>query len=311
MKDMSKVTGPDEGDCPMPEIKIERADLECDEKFWPSSGQKSLSENHVKQDNLISSSSHNNVRTAYEVQLNSGVTDSMHFSPSAVQCAGCEQLIGDRYYLVAVDQNWHCRCLRCCTCGLNLGPERSCFARDGRIYCKQDYYRLFCAHKCQRCGLLLGPDEMVMKARNGVYYHPDCFTCNVCDSPLHKNDFFGLIDGKILCQFHYRMMIASQDLITSHHCLSSMQHPSGYITSPGSGGGAPDPACPSSVSNVPARKASSNRSRKRLREKQIGTNSMQAKGTSGLCRMMMIGTQNRNQSQNHHFMDNHVRESGK
>lgn len=56
-------------------------------------------------------------------------------------CAGCGGRIQDRYYLLAVDRQWHAHCLKCCECKLPLDTELTCFARDGNIYCKDDYYR--------------------------------------------------------------------------------------------------------------------------------------------------------------------------
>lgn len=56
-------------------------------------------------------------------------------------CAGCGGKISDRYYLLAVDKQWHMRCLKCCECKLALESELTCFAKDGSIYCKEDYYR--------------------------------------------------------------------------------------------------------------------------------------------------------------------------
>lgn len=56
-------------------------------------------------------------------------------------CAGCGGKIADRYYLLAVDKQWHLRCLKCCECKLALESELTCFAKDGSIYCKEDYYR--------------------------------------------------------------------------------------------------------------------------------------------------------------------------
>lgn len=58
-----------------------------------------------------------------------------------VQCAGCGRRIADRYYLYAVERRWHSACLQCCQCRRCLDGEITCFARDGNIYCKKDYYR--------------------------------------------------------------------------------------------------------------------------------------------------------------------------
>uniref|UniRef100_A0A8C0ULP6 LIM zinc-binding domain-containing protein n=1 Tax=Cyanistes caeruleus TaxID=156563 RepID=A0A8C0ULP6_CYACU len=41
-------------------------------------------------------------------------------SDRAALCAGCGGKISDRYYLLAVDKQWHMRCLKCCECKLNL-----------------------------------------------------------------------------------------------------------------------------------------------------------------------------------------------
>lgn len=58
-----------------------------------------------------------------------------------VICAGCGRRISDRYYLFAVERRWHSSCLQCCQCRRTLDGEITCFARDGNIYCKKDYYR--------------------------------------------------------------------------------------------------------------------------------------------------------------------------
>lgn len=58
-----------------------------------------------------------------------------------VVCAGCGRRISDRFYLYAVERRWHSSCLQCCQCRRALDGEITCFARDGNIYCKKDYYR--------------------------------------------------------------------------------------------------------------------------------------------------------------------------
>jgi len=60
---------------------------------------------------------------------------------AVVTCAGCCSRISDRYYLLAVDRKWHVTCLQCSQCRQALDGEVTCFARDGNIYCKKDYYR--------------------------------------------------------------------------------------------------------------------------------------------------------------------------
>ena len=61
-------------------------------------------------------------------------------------CAGCGIRILDRYYLLAVDKQWHVSCLKCTDCKIQLDSELTCFARGGNIFCKDDYYRWVLCH---------------------------------------------------------------------------------------------------------------------------------------------------------------------
>ncbi|KAL0902151.1 hypothetical protein ABMA27_000093 [Loxostege sticticalis] len=129
--------------------------------------------------------------------------ESSEDSPAAPdECAGCGGRIQDRYYLLAVDRQWHGACLRCCECRLPLDTELTCFSRDGNIYCKEDYYRLFCVKRCARCGNGITANELVMRARDMVY-HLTCFTCVACGTLLSKGDVFGMRDGLVYCRPHY------------------------------------------------------------------------------------------------------------
>ncbi|KAJ8922151.1 hypothetical protein NQ315_004086 [Exocentrus adspersus] len=117
-------------------------------------------------------------------------------------CAGCGERIHDRYYLLAVDRQWHAACLKCCECKLPLDSDLTCFARDGNIYCKEDYYRMFAVTRCGRCHAGISANELVMRARDLVY-HLHCFSCTSCGIPLSKGDHFGMREGLIYCRPHY------------------------------------------------------------------------------------------------------------
>lgn len=73
---------------------------------------------------------------------NRQVRTSENNSDGSIGCGGCGREIAERWYLRAADRAWHCGCLRCCHCRVPLAAELTCFARDGNIYCKEDYYRL-------------------------------------------------------------------------------------------------------------------------------------------------------------------------
>ncbi|MGH0149786.1 UNVERIFIED_CONTAM: hypothetical protein FKN15_018428 [Acipenser sinensis] len=124
-------------------------------------------------------------------------------------CAGCGGEISERYYLLAVDKQWHMRCLKCCECKLNLESELTCFSKDGSIYCKEDYYRRFSVQRCARCHLGISASEMVMRARN-VVYHLNCFTCTTCNKMLTTGDHFGMKDNLVYCRLHFESLIQGE-----------------------------------------------------------------------------------------------------
>nr|XP_023696464.1 LIM/homeobox protein Lhx2 [Paramormyrops kingsleyae]XP_023696465.1 LIM/homeobox protein Lhx2 [Paramormyrops kingsleyae]XP_023696467.1 LIM/homeobox protein Lhx2 [Paramormyrops kingsleyae] len=124
-------------------------------------------------------------------------------------CAGCGGKISDRYYLLAVDKQWHMRCLKCCECKLNLESELTCFSKDGSIYCKEDYYRRFSVQRCARCHLGISASEMVMRARDLVY-HLNCFTCTTCNKMLTTGDHFGMKDSLVYCRLHFESLIQGE-----------------------------------------------------------------------------------------------------
>ncbi|XP_013402765.1 LIM/homeobox protein Lhx9 isoform X2 [Lingula anatina] len=121
-------------------------------------------------------------------------------------CAGCGGRIVDRYYLLVADRQWHVHCLTCSDCQLRLDSELTCFAKDGSIYCKEDYYRRFGIKRCARCHLVISPNELVMRARDLVY-HLTCFTCVTCNRGLTPGDQFGMKDTMIYCRTHYELML--------------------------------------------------------------------------------------------------------
>ncbi|XP_036409965.1 LIM/homeobox protein Lhx9-like isoform X2 [Megalops cyprinoides] len=123
-------------------------------------------------------------------------------------CAGCGGKISDRYYLLAVDKQWHLRCLKCCECKLALESELTCFAKDGSIYCKEDYYR-FSVQRCARCHLGISASEMVMRARESVY-HLSCFTCTSCGKTLTTGDHFGMKDNLVYCRVHFESLLQGE-----------------------------------------------------------------------------------------------------
>lgn len=57
-------------------------------------------------------------------------------------CFGCGGPINDQFILrVAPDLEWHAQCLRCNECGQYLDENCTCFVRNGKTYCKIDYFK--------------------------------------------------------------------------------------------------------------------------------------------------------------------------
>ncbi|XP_035684412.1 LIM/homeobox protein Lhx9-like isoform X1 [Branchiostoma floridae] len=143
-------------------------------------------------------------------------------------CAGCGGRIVDRYYLLAVDKQWHLHCLKCCECKLRLESELTCFAKDGSIYCKQDYYRRFSVKRCARCHLGISASEMVMRARDLVF-HLNCFMCETCNRPLTTGDQYGMRGDTVYCRYDYETLVHGE---ASHLPLGAACSPPQTPTSP-------------------------------------------------------------------------------
>lgn len=121
-------------------------------------------------------------------------------------CAGCRIRITDKFYLCAVERKWHSSCLKCVECGAELENEASCFEREGHIYCRDDYLRMYGgARSCARCRIDISCSDLVMKARHCIF-HTDCFRCATCDSSLRKGDLFGMFEDVLYCRLHFEMM---------------------------------------------------------------------------------------------------------
>nr|XP_037270525.1 LIM/homeobox protein Awh-like [Rhipicephalus microplus] len=125
-----------------------------------------------------------------------------HGFDALLACAACRGPIRERFYLQALDQPWHTGCLRCSLCGTGLDSQASCFAREGRIYCRDDYLRAFV--RCCACGAALSPRDLVMRVRGGLAFHVSCFRCASCLCPLLKGDVYGMRDNSVFCKLHFQ-----------------------------------------------------------------------------------------------------------
>ncbi|XP_072739352.1 LIM homeobox transcription factor 1-beta isoform X1 [Mycteria americana] len=164
-------------------------------------------------------------------------------------CEGCQRPISDRFLMRVNESSWHEECLQCAACQQAL--TTSCYFRDRKLYCKQDYQHLLrdrqyqkwkvmksiqnrvyvlkpeslyktkrelapsskrlFAAKCSGCMEKIAPTEFVMRALECVY-HLSCFCCCVCERQLRKGDEFVLKEGQLLCKSDYEK---EKDLLSS------------------------------------------------------------------------------------------------
>ncbi|KAJ8795987.1 hypothetical protein J1605_002749, partial [Eschrichtius robustus] len=129
------------------------------------------------------------------------VDEVLQIPPSLLTCGGCQQNIGDRYFLKAIDQYWHEDCLSCDLCGCRLGEVgRRLYYKLGRKLCRRDYLRLFGQDGlCASCDRRIRAYEMTMRVRDKVY-HLECFKCAACQKHFCVGDRYLLINSDIVCE---------------------------------------------------------------------------------------------------------------
>ncbi len=54
-------------------------------------------------------------------------------------CVYCSKPIHDKYVASVMGKSWHAECVKCFDCRKQLNEK--CFAREARIFCKEDFYR--------------------------------------------------------------------------------------------------------------------------------------------------------------------------
>ncbi|XP_041038573.1 transforming growth factor beta-1-induced transcript 1 protein-like [Carcharodon carcharias] len=115
------------------------------------------------------------------------------FSP---RCAYCNEPIMDKM-VTALDRNWHPNHFCCAKCG-RVFAEDGFHERDGKPYCRKDFYELF-ASRCHGCDQAIL--ENYISALNTLW-HPECFVCRDCYTPFVNGSFFEHT-GQPYCEIHY------------------------------------------------------------------------------------------------------------
>ncbi|XP_053675640.1 uncharacterized protein LOC128725891 [Anopheles nili] len=135
-------------------------------------------------------------------------------------CGQCCGPICDRYIMKVVDITYHERCLQCTSCSIRL--MHSCFMRDGKLYCRFDYERLYGRNRCLGCGEKIGADELVMRALDNVF-HLKCFICVVCGARLQKGDQYVIKQSQLFCRPDYEKEVEMfQGYSYDEYCCEDM-----------------------------------------------------------------------------------------
>ncbi|XP_054163745.1 LIM/homeobox protein Awh-like [Oppia nitens] len=124
-------------------------------------------------------------------------------------CYGCGSSLATSPIIASVSghHQWHINCLRCSECDQSLSHCRSCYLKNGRIYCKNDYIKLINQTiKCSKCYRQISPSDWVRRAGPHVY-HLACFACDLCQRQLSTGEQFTIDnqtnDSKLLCKLHF------------------------------------------------------------------------------------------------------------
>ena len=90
--------------------------------------------------------------------------------------------------VTALDQTWHPEHFVCASCGRSFG-ENGFHERDGKPYCREDYYAMF-APRCGGCGQPI-MDSYISAL--SAHWHSECFVCSVSLFPrLYLESFIPL-----------------------------------------------------------------------------------------------------------------------
>jgi len=116
--------------------------------------------------------------------------------PESHMCAMCNRPIVGPYLLIK-GQFMHPRHFRCEECGKEF-KGGDCHEFEGDYYCTP-HYEILLLKKCARCGK---PCKGRSVTAIGKVWHPDHFTCHVCNAPFVESHFFEN-DGIPYCQTHY------------------------------------------------------------------------------------------------------------
>ncbi|KAF8156829.1 hypothetical protein B0H34DRAFT_474613 [Crassisporium funariophilum] len=110
------------------------------------------------------------------------------------RCPGCKLPAAGRkggLVIACGGSFFHIDCYSCKKCRTPIAlDDRVSLDLDGLLLCED------CLHKCNICNLSIL--ELIIYGGNDSYYHPDCFRCKECNTPLDERRF-GKTSRSIYC----------------------------------------------------------------------------------------------------------------
>lgn len=79
-----------------------------------------------------------------------------------------------QFCVIVLDQIWYLEYFVCVSCGQLFG-EIGFYERDGKFFCREDYYVMF-VFRCGGCGESIMDSYIFVFS---VYWYAECFVCSV------------------------------------------------------------------------------------------------------------------------------------
>ncbi|XP_036412464.1 LIM domain kinase 1a isoform X4 [Colossoma macropomum] len=118
---------------------------------------------------------------------------------------------------------------RCCECSASLSHWY--YEKDGRLYCKKDYWAKF-GELCHGCSEPITTGLIMVAGEQK--YHPECFTCLNCRTFIGDGDTYALVErSKLYCGHCYYQNIVTPVTLPDSPC-SRIPHTVTLVSIPAS-----------------------------------------------------------------------------
>ncbi|KAJ1656182.1 hypothetical protein IWQ61_004207 [Dispira simplex] len=138
-------------------------------------------------------------------------------------CAGCNDPVDLQSSLFALNRHWHPEHLMCVVCKMPAPADkpRDLLEHQGRVYCREDYTRLYIPH-CQGCTKpIFGNALFALNSK----WHSECFNCQVCHREFPDKSFY-VLNNKPHCRYHYHQLNKS----LCQACQEPIEGPCAQVT---------------------------------------------------------------------------------